>query len=282
GKPRELACWDFATSNDVEGFAICDEVIPSPVLVRGMIAEAAPGHPTWSLRVRNSEIDGTTEAEAIAAGDFIEVTLAPHAGQSMSLAKLAFEHRGTPESAGVTFSVRSSVDGFSSSLGKVTSIRSTRWNQVAVVLPSAPFQGLSSDVTMRIYLTGPPAHPRPNPPPSTASRSTARPTPPPPSVSCAVSETGCSDERPAAIPFQPGPPRDAQESIPDLPQICANRTRDLGPFGDDCVDRLSRQAGTGADRNRRLLAHANVVFIILNDTNGTLSAVIVSNRDRRP
>jgi hypothetical protein len=149
---RELAAWDFPAAADRAGFSAEARVTPGVLTVSGMAASAAPGHPTWSVSVLQAEMSGTNEAEAIAAGDYFEVTLAPLAQQRLSLAALSFEHRTSGEAPGPTFFLRSSADGYSATLGSVTTLGTNVWNRSTFGLSGvARLQDRSAPLTLRLY-----------------------------------------------------------------------------------------------------------------------------------
>ena len=153
---KELAVWDFPTATDRAGFSAEALVTAGALTVSGMVASAAPGHPTWAVSVSSLEMNGTNEAEAVASGDYCEVAFAPLAQQRVSLDAIAFEYRKSGGEAGPTLFVRSSADGYASTLGAVTLAGTNVWNASAFSLSAvAAFQHRSSPVALRIYFYKP-------------------------------------------------------------------------------------------------------------------------------
>ncbi len=152
GALKELAAWDFPTAADRAGFSAEALVTAGALTVSGMAASAAPGHPTWAVSAPYAEMNATNEAGAVTSGDYFETALTPLAQQHISLATLSFEHRKSGGEAGATLFVRSSADGYSATLGSVTTAGTNDWNTSAFTLSGvAKLQNRSVPITLRIY-----------------------------------------------------------------------------------------------------------------------------------
>jgi hypothetical protein len=95
-------------------------------------------------------------AEAIAANDYFSFTLAPTIGYYLNLSGLSAKVRsqaGTNNS--VTYTMRSSLDGFGSDLAAFTTLgNSTNWDTLTNVLSVAAFTNLTASVEFRLYVHG--------------------------------------------------------------------------------------------------------------------------------
>jgi hypothetical protein len=110
------------------------------------------GTPAPSLAVNYAQIDGTSEAAAVAANDYVAFTITPQAGYDLDLSSLTYSCIGGAPSFGpMTFFLRSSVDGFAATLDTVT-----RTNQFptgrTIDLTGPSFQNLATATTFRVYL----------------------------------------------------------------------------------------------------------------------------------
>ncbi len=149
---KELAVWDFPTATDRAGFSAEALVTASALTVSGMAASAAPGHPTWAVSVSVADMNATNEAEAVAGGDYFETALVPLAHQNISLTTLSFDHRKSGGGADVTLFVRSGADGYSTTLGSVTTAGSNDWHTSTFTLSGvAKLQNRSAPMSLRIY-----------------------------------------------------------------------------------------------------------------------------------
>jgi hypothetical protein len=149
---RELAAWDFPTATDRAGFSSELLAVPSSLTVNGMAAIAAPGHPTWSVDVPFTDITGTNQTLAVAAGDYFEVTLTPLLQGQFSLAELSFTHRRNTGGGSATLFARSSADNYTATLGSVTVTGPNSWNEATFTLSGvAALQNRTTPVTIRLY-----------------------------------------------------------------------------------------------------------------------------------
>lgn len=86
----------------------------------------------------------TSLANAIAANDYFEWTLAPNAGYEIDF--VSFVYTGQASGTGPTnFAFRSSVDGFASNIGAPTATGAT------INLSGAAYQDITSAITFRLY-----------------------------------------------------------------------------------------------------------------------------------
>ncbi len=114
------------------------------------------GNPFPSPFVR---IPGTTgsEAAAVADNDYFTFTITPNSGLMLNLSSLTLDTAETMGGATTfegTIFVRSSVDGFASTLGLWTQTSVPTgggWNARTIDLSGASFQGLATATTFRIY-----------------------------------------------------------------------------------------------------------------------------------
>lgn len=106
-------------------------------------------------------LQGNQVDEAISASstDYIQFTLSATSGNVLNLGSISFDHAfnysGSPAATQVaTFEVRSSLDGYASSIGSGTSnpVSGTTpsWTTASIGLSALPYQGLST-ITFRIY-----------------------------------------------------------------------------------------------------------------------------------
>lgn len=110
--------------------------------------------------IRSSASGDTTESAAVSNDDSWSFTLTPHAGVTMSLTSLDFQHGNNSQATGVSFTsnfiVRSSLDGFSSNLGtgvysRTTSSTSATFSTANIDLSGAEFQNLTAPITFKIF-----------------------------------------------------------------------------------------------------------------------------------
>ncbi len=149
---RELASWDFVSATNREGFSAERLTAPSSLTVNNMTATAAPGHPTWAIELPYADMNATSEAGAFVSNDSLEVTVTPMVQNPFSVATFAFSHRKRGNGAGATLFLRSSADGYATTLGTVTLNGANAWNETAFTLSSiAPLQNCSKPVTLRLY-----------------------------------------------------------------------------------------------------------------------------------
>lgn len=151
-RAAELASYDFdntRASTDTEPNSTAGDFFDGP----GVAAVySVLGTPPPSLGINYAQIDGTSEAAAVAAGDYVAFTVTPALGYDLDLTSLTYACIGGAPSFGpITFFVRSSVDGYVATLDTVT-----RTNQFptgnTVDLSGASFQNLTAATTFRVYL----------------------------------------------------------------------------------------------------------------------------------
>jgi hypothetical protein len=157
---RELAAWDFVSATNREGFSAERLAIPSALTVNNMAATAGHGHPTWAVEVPQASLHATSEAGAIVANDSFEITVAPLAQRPFSLTAFTFSHRKNGTGTGVTLFLRSSADGYATTLGTVTIGGANAWNETAFPLSEiTALQNCSKPVTLRLYVYKPEDNP---------------------------------------------------------------------------------------------------------------------------
>jgi len=151
-KATEIAACPFddtRASDDVELHSDASDFFDGAGVVA---AYSIIGAPVPSLAVNYAQIDGTSEAAAVAMDDYVAFTVTPHAGYELDLTNMTYaSNAGTSLFGPVTFFVRSSVDGYAVTLGSVTRT-SQFFSGSTVDLSGAWFQNLTTATTFHIYL----------------------------------------------------------------------------------------------------------------------------------
>lgn len=114
------------------------------------------GNPTPSIGVSSDLIDGTSNATAVTANDYVTFTITP--GLSMSLTSLTLDaanYTNDTVFSAESFFLRSSVNSFASNIGSTQNILAGSNGVFAPFsfdLTGASFQNVSSAIEFRIYL----------------------------------------------------------------------------------------------------------------------------------
>ncbi len=145
------------TSSDSDLFSTAGAIADGPGLTTGSLFDLTRGNPAPSLAIVSTEIDGSTQAAAIAANDYITFTLTPLTGFVLNLSSLSFDYAnysndGTFPAEG--FGLRSSVDNFSANIGAAVIANANSAGAFAtstLSLSGAAFQNLSGAVEFRLY-----------------------------------------------------------------------------------------------------------------------------------
>ena len=153
----EIASYDFtgagAASSDTE---VNSTAGPYTVSTGGTSGISGSSETAYSARAATT----TSEAGAVAAGDFHEFTVTPDAEFIMNLESLEFKQAATSAAGGGDWSsslfVRSSVDSFAANVGAISTVDSVTnaaaGTDVALDLSDVAFQGITDPVTFRLYL----------------------------------------------------------------------------------------------------------------------------------
>lgn len=102
----------------------------------------------------------TTEGTAVSNGDFIEFKVTPGANYELDLTSLTFDLLKFSNASANKFFVRSSLDGYGSTIGSgtITNISNKTppdaFESKTVSLTGPSFQNLAADITFRIYSYG--------------------------------------------------------------------------------------------------------------------------------
>lgn len=168
-----LADYRFTSPNAANSEALVTPSTANPVtLAGGMVFVSTSGNPGGMASFAVDKTDGTNEAGAITAGDYIAFTLTPNVGYALDLADLRFDWviqrdskvaNPDPNPWTATAFLKSSVGGFSSgdpTLG--TASRSTSYFGIGngatenawqnVVFDLSSIANSTSPVTFRLYL----------------------------------------------------------------------------------------------------------------------------------
>lgn len=161
-----LANYDFSSGADPSFEAVNTTATAfSAGAFTGGTGSAAPTYSGFislaSQRVVGASlVDPGTEALAVSNNNYFTFTLAADSGFHLDLTSLTFDvdYTGTGGnvSNSTTFFVRSSIDGFATTLGtpveEVYLLTSLGFTPVAIDLSDASFQNLTDAVTFRIYM----------------------------------------------------------------------------------------------------------------------------------
>jgi MYXO-CTERM domain-containing protein len=112
--------------------------------------------------VRSYYVNGNLVEQAISptSTDWLGFTISANSGYELALTNLSFAYAfsynsGTAPTQPATFDVRSSLDGYASSIGVFTanvgSVNVVNWSNASIVLTDAAYQDLST-ITFRIFL----------------------------------------------------------------------------------------------------------------------------------
>ena len=125
------------------------------VATGGTSGISSSSHTAYSKRTETT----TSEAGAVANGDFHEFTVIPGSEISLNLTSLEFRHNATMAAGGDWTSrlfVRSNVDSYGSNVGTTSIVNSTTdlsgGTDVTLDLSDAAYQGITDPVTFRFYL----------------------------------------------------------------------------------------------------------------------------------
>lgn len=150
-----------ATSGDADGTTTASD-FTSGAFTGGSKTSTTVNISTTSHNafIRSSASGDTTQSAAVSNDDSWSFTLTPHAGVTMSLTSLDFQHGNNSQAAGTDFTsnfiVRSSLDGFASNLGtgvysRTTSSTSATFSTANIDLSGAEFQNLTGPITFKIF-----------------------------------------------------------------------------------------------------------------------------------
>lgn len=117
------------------------------------VAYRSTGNPTPALEIPVAAT-AATEGSAHDDGDYLTITITPAAGYQLNLTDLTADFGATYDTAGRGYGLRTSVNGYGSSVASVTQAANTgaagTYYPGSISLSGAAFQGLTGSVTLRI------------------------------------------------------------------------------------------------------------------------------------
>lgn len=149
-----LVSYDF-TSNSLAATTVTDVTATDFLDGPGITGSfSIAGQPAPSRAVGYPALISTSEAEAIANEEYFEFELTPDAGFRVDLNSLTLQVSGGNVAGNqANFSVRSSLDGFLSSIGtSAPPVPSTTFHPFVVDLSEALFQSVAGPISFRTYL----------------------------------------------------------------------------------------------------------------------------------
>jgi hypothetical protein len=120
--------------------------------------DATRGNPSPSISIASDQTDGTSNATAVAANDYVSFTLTPLSGATFSLTSLALDAANwstTSTFPSESYFLRSSLDSFGANVGTTQSIASGSNGAItpnSFDLTGAAFQNLSAPIEFRLYV----------------------------------------------------------------------------------------------------------------------------------
>lgn len=120
------------------------------------VYDTTNGNPTPSIAIVSTSIDGSTNAAAVTANDYVSFTITPAIGFSMNLTTLTFDYANYSTDGtfpAESFFVRSSTNSFASNIGSTqsTPASAASFTTASISLSAAAFQNVTSTIEFRIY-----------------------------------------------------------------------------------------------------------------------------------
>ena len=119
--------------------------------------DATRGNPAPGLTASSDQIDGSTNAAAVTANDYVSFTLTPLSGATFSLTSLTLDasnYTNDGTFSAESFFLRSSVNGFSANVGLTQSITAASMGAItgfSFTLTGAAFQNLTAPIEFRLF-----------------------------------------------------------------------------------------------------------------------------------
>tara|TARA_R100000027_G_scaffold8406_1_gene6231 strand:- start:11850 stop:12515 length:666 start_codon:yes stop_codon:yes gene_type:complete len=116
----------------------------SPVL-------SGTGNPAKSIAPQG--LSSTSEADAVAANDYIELKITADSGYTLSFTSLDIDLQRSNDQSATNWFIRSSLDSYASTIDSITSIATSpsAFASYTIDLSDAAYQNLSGEVTFRLY-----------------------------------------------------------------------------------------------------------------------------------
>lgn len=152
-----LLAYDFTTNSapsttaaNIVGGTITNQALTSITYGSGLGYAAEP------VIIVNPAAGATASASAVTNNSYFYFSIAPSAGNSISLTDLTFNIGRGGASTPRGYDIRSSADSYATTLG-TADVATTRptFTAVSISLAAASFQGVTGAVTFRVYIYAP-------------------------------------------------------------------------------------------------------------------------------